>query len=305
MTMSVPEEKLQEIKHTLQTWANKALASKREIQSILGKLQFAAKCVKPGRVFIARMLEHLRSLTFVPPDKKTPLPTSFLKDIAWWQKFMERYNGVSITSQESWSTPDTVFATDACLEACGGHTTDAFFHCVFLPNIRGMDLHINALEMLTVAIALKLWGHRFRGKKIRILCDNLSSVQVINTGRSKDPFLSACSREIAFLAACNEFELRCLHLSSEENRLTDLLSRWEKDPKNQEKFFKISGLNPPDEQQVPAVGKNMISFCFQTGRCNSWFKMSGSLKEMPTPEVHSKTFRFNGIHISCFVVTLT
>ena len=43
-------------------WDNKQLASKREVQSLVGKLNFVGFCVKPGRIFISRLLNWLRSI---------------------------------------------------------------------------------------------------------------------------------------------------------------------------------------------------------------------------------------------------
>ena len=56
------------------------------------------------------------------------------------------------------------------------------FHEEFPPFIIEQQLHINALELLTIVVALKVWGKRLRGKKALILCDNMSSCNVINQG---------------------------------------------------------------------------------------------------------------------------
>ena len=49
-----------------------------------------------------------------------------------------------------------------------------------------------------------------------------------------------CLRELAFIAAVNEFEIRAVHLDSKSNRIADLLSRWYLDQSNQEKFFDMT-----------------------------------------------------------------
>ena len=59
MTMEITTERLAEIKHLLQMWRHKK-SKVRDIQSLIGKLQFVAKCVPPGRIFISRLLEMLR-----------------------------------------------------------------------------------------------------------------------------------------------------------------------------------------------------------------------------------------------------
>ena len=68
-------------------------------------------------------------------------------------------------------------------------------------------------------------------------CDNLSSVVVIQTGKARDPFLQACLRELVFLQARWECQIRVQHIRGEDNRLPDLLSRWESSPKYREEFF--------------------------------------------------------------------
>ena len=57
MTIEVTQERLNEMRLLLQTWLCKSTASLKEIQSISGKLNFIAACVRPGRVFIARLLQ--------------------------------------------------------------------------------------------------------------------------------------------------------------------------------------------------------------------------------------------------------
>ena len=62
MTMSVTPERMVEIRAELAHWTGKKKATKRELQSLVGKLQFIAKCCRPGRAFMARILAVLKSL---------------------------------------------------------------------------------------------------------------------------------------------------------------------------------------------------------------------------------------------------
>ena len=50
MTTDVNRGRLQEIRILLETWLNKETASLKDIQSLLGKLNFIAACVRPGRI---------------------------------------------------------------------------------------------------------------------------------------------------------------------------------------------------------------------------------------------------------------
>ena len=75
------------------------------------------------------------------------------------------FNRVSMMLMEEWSTPDELCACDACPSGCGGITQSEYFHEEFPPNISQLNMHINALELLTIVVALKIWGNRLKGKK--------------------------------------------------------------------------------------------------------------------------------------------
>ncbi len=224
MTLEVTEERLVEIRELTASWLNKASASRHEVESIVGKLNFVATCVRPGRVFISRMLNFLRGLS---ASGKHAIPPDFTLDVKWWNVFLESYNGISMLPTADWSHPDQVFACDACLSGCGAWTEELeYFHSEFPQFIQDLKLHINALELLTIVVSCKVWGRRWSGLKIKIFCDNDATVSVIASGRSRDPFMQSCLRELVFIASQHEFEIRAVHLPGEDNRLPDLLSRW-------------------------------------------------------------------------------
>ena len=234
MVLEVSPDRLQELHGLLQGWMERAAATKKQTQSLVGVLQFVAICVKPGRVFMARLLNFLRSC---PELGECPVPDDLRADLRWWLTFLPHYNGVSVIPEVDWSDPDATFACDACLSGAGGWFQGQYFHTAFPAFIQELGMHINGLEMLTLTVALKVWGRFLSGKKVTMWCDNLSSVVVIQTGKARDPFLQACLRELVFLQARWECQIRVQHIRGEDNRLPDLLSRWESSPKYREEFF--------------------------------------------------------------------
>ena len=58
-----------------------------------------------------------------------------------------------------------------------------------------------------------------------MFCDNAAVVSTLSSGKVKDRLLAGILRDIWFVAASFDFELRAIHLSGEENRAADLLSR--------------------------------------------------------------------------------
>ena len=62
MTMEISQEKMGDILKELQGWLYKTSAKRKEVESLLGKLQFLAKCIKAGRVFLARIIQWIRGM---------------------------------------------------------------------------------------------------------------------------------------------------------------------------------------------------------------------------------------------------
>ena len=174
---------------------------------------------------MSRLLTWLKTVGGQNVSKKIP---KYVKlDLIWWSKFLIIYNGVSMMFLQDFSTPDCILSCDSTLVGCGGLCGDLYFHKIFPKFIQKKKLHINALELLSLVVSLKLWTYRLQGLKVVIYCDNSSSVTVVNSGACMNSFMQSCLREICFLAASYEFVLKCLHLTTVENRLADLLSRWD------------------------------------------------------------------------------
>ena len=242
MTLQIDQGRLQEILQLLVEWLEMTHMNRKEVETVAGKLGFISACVRPGRLFVSRILQFLRGM---PRVGKFPLTQEFQKDLWWWYHFLPGYNGVSMMPLEDWSYPDEVVATDACLEGCGAwHCgTQEYFHLEFPEFIRQKGLCINSLETLTVVVAAKLWDKMWKGKKIVLHCDNSVSVSVINSGRSQTSFLQSCVRELEFVAARCEFEIRANHIPGVENRIPDALSRWHSGAQHREAFWRqVSGL---------------------------------------------------------------
>ena len=62
MTMEMSQDKLKETKMELNTWLYKNSANRREVESLIGKLQFLAKCVKAGRIFLSRLIQLIKGM---------------------------------------------------------------------------------------------------------------------------------------------------------------------------------------------------------------------------------------------------
>lgn len=223
MTMHIPEPKVREIAELLSSWTNKQSAVKRELQSLLGKLHFAANCIKAGRLFVSRMLDVLRQS---PASGIVTVDAEFRKDIAWWKVALQAANSTFVLDHLSLSVIDAKMELDACPTGIGGISQEDYYYAEIPPACQTLLTSSAHFEFLNVVIAVKLWAPRWSGKRVQFACDNTACVSILNTGRSHDTFLLHCAREIWRLSTVHDVLFSAVYLPGVENVVADALSRW-------------------------------------------------------------------------------
>ena len=239
MTMEITSERLVEIRSLINDWLVKEFASLKEIQQLLGKLNFVGACVRSSRIFVNRILNWLRDC-YATSSVKYKVPLEMKKDLVMWDELLSSYEGISLIDYGEFSQIDGVFSCDSCLTGSGGVFGNSFFHKEFPDFVLAQNLSISSLEMLTVVVCLKVWSKNLAKKRIRIYCDNMATCIVINSGKARCKFLQSCLREICLISSLNEFQVVAVHLNSEENRLADRLSRWHLDSEYVQDFLSLT-----------------------------------------------------------------
>ena len=237
MTMSLSQDKIDDIQAELKEWLSRATHSRKQLEKLIGKLQFAAQVVRAGRVFIARLLDELRG---APHIGNIPTSTDIQADVNWWLKVMPFVNGTKSLYTTFLFKPGALIDTDATLVAAGGVCGKFFFRARFPAFIRQQTSHISQLELLALVVAIKLWGHKHTNTKFWVRLDNEASVYAINSGRTSDKFMNSCLRELAFQSAKFNIEVKARHIVSAANTLPDLLSRWYRSRSAQQKFCQLT-----------------------------------------------------------------
>ena len=221
MTMEISQQKMDEIKAEINTWLTRTSTKSREVESLIGKLWFMAKCIRAGRIFLSRLINWIRTMG---RKLEYVIPLEARKDICWWGRCAQDFNGTSLVWLHKNPGIDTVIATDACLVGYGGTYKNQYFRARFPTHLKGKNIAI--LELLAVMVALKIWGGMLEGQYFWIHVDNEAVASVLNTGASRDISLQNVLREIALLAAKHQFVVKAKHIVGIQNRVPDWLSRW-------------------------------------------------------------------------------
>ena len=217
-SMSIPTEKLREIQETVKNWQFKKKCTKKQLQSLLGHLLYISKCVKFSRGFLNRMLELLRDNH---GKNQVVLNDTFFRDLTWFKKFMNSFNGVSFFALKR---DNLTIELDACSTGFGAIYHREVYH-IPLPEAY-KQVNIAMLEMLNVFVAISVWKLAWRNKQIQVRCDNMAVVHVLRSGKTRDRLLGACARNIFMVCALFNIDLQVSHIAGNDNKIADLLSRW-------------------------------------------------------------------------------
>lgn len=70
-----------------------------------------------------------------------------------------------------------------------------------------------------------MWGEGWCGKSIKVWCNNVAAISLINRGSSANRYVMQLARCLAFIKAKFELELMATHLPGTKNSIADALSR--------------------------------------------------------------------------------
>lgn len=221
MCLRLPDEKLIQVRQELSLFQLRKRASKKQLQSLAGKLNFCASVVYGGRVFSRRIIDTINLLK--EGSHKIRLSNSIKSDILWWHSFMASFNGRSMLLEKQ---PITSVFTDSCTLGAGAiYNGDWFYTNWQLDWPAVANLHINSKEILAVFLAVCRWASAWSNKRIYIQSDNMTTVATINRGTSRDPFVMSCLRTLFWLSAKYNFHITAKYIPGLINIVADNISR--------------------------------------------------------------------------------
>ena len=224
-SIRLPDEKFHDLQATLNGWLDKRKCTKRELLSLIGSLSFACKVVKPGRIFLRRLIDL--SMTVTSINHHITLNSEARADITWWLDFLPSWNGREFFQSEPITSYAIKLFTDASLLGFGA-VFDTRWFSVPWPN-HFSHFHINFLELFAIVACVFTWGDEWRNKQILFYTDNQVITHIWKTGTSTNKDIMRLVRALFLFSARRNINILMVHIAGSSNVLADSLSRLQVD----------------------------------------------------------------------------
>ncbi|KAM9330745.1 LOW QUALITY PROTEIN: uncharacterized protein PAF06_017672 [Gastrophryne carolinensis] len=202
----------------------------RQLQSVLGKLNFACKVLPMGRVFSRRL--SLATAGVREPHHFIRLSAAMKEDIRMWITFLRSFDGLAYWLDPVRANDELELFTDAAGSVGFGAYWGRWCAGPWPGRWRDSDLVRNLafLELFPLVVAVTLWGEVLRNKAVCFRSDNMSVVAAVNTQTSSSLPVVVLLRQLVL--GCLRYNVWCraAHVPGVENGIADALSRsqWER-----------------------------------------------------------------------------
>ena len=220
MTLTIPKPKLQEILEECASWKKTHLANKKRVQSLSGKLSHISKCIRPARKFMYRILETIRQ---APETGLVYITDAYKADVSWFLQYAALSNGLHLLEPP---LSEFHLDCDSSLVGGGGNSSTHYYIMQYSEDHIRLYKPIHRLEAVNLLIAYRtLAPLDSQGVRIVITTDNLGSQLALETGRTHEPVLATCARQLWLEASLHDHVIEIRHKKGTEIPLADALSR--------------------------------------------------------------------------------
>lgn len=219
----LPPDKLDKCRALLEEFQGRKSCKLKDLQSLLGFLNFCCSVIVCGRAFLRRLYDLTRGVK--QPYYTVRLNTEAQRDIKMWFTFLEKFNGKSMFLEERFLSSSTLtLYTDAAKSLGFGAIYGSFWLYGLFPS-SWRDFNITFLELYPIVLAAHIWGHLWKNHSILFYTDNLALVSIINSKTSKESNIMCLVRALVLVCLENNIFFQARHISGCFNVLSDALSR--------------------------------------------------------------------------------
>ena len=220
-TLRLDPEKARALRTYISDTLSKTRLSKKQLQSLGGRLNWAANVHPWGRAYMTHIHRAIASLCL--PNHKFRLTKDFIADLSWWFTCLNDDTYVRLL----WDSRPCISMYCDSSSVSGG----AFCHGDWLYINWLLDrpkiacLHINLKELATAVEAVARWAPYYQGCCLDIFTDNMMTFFALNNKCSSNPHGAALLKTLAGIAVNNNVTIQGHYVKGCYNDMADCISR--------------------------------------------------------------------------------
>ncbi|XP_070211711.1 uncharacterized protein [Littorina saxatilis] len=251
MEVRLPEDKRSALQAVIASFIDgKNKSTLKELQSLIGSLNFACRAVIPGRAFCRRLIDATRGAR--KPNHRIRITEAMKEDLRVWDSFLKTYNGASFMFEQSWEDNDSLhlYTDSAGSVGFGAFFQNSWASGTWPAHWQDNSPDITFKELFPIALAVEIWGKKFSNKKVMFHCDNLAAVHVINKQTCRSEPLMHLVRSLVLSCLNHNILFRAKHIPGHKNCVADALSRFQ--------WAKFRSLVPEADEHATAVPQSLL-----------------------------------------------
>ncbi|KAK3106927.1 hypothetical protein FSP39_003200 [Pinctada imbricata] len=202
-TIKVPQDKLNDLKDLLTKLSKLQKTTLKDLQSLVGKLNFVTKAIHGSRAFNRRF--YTATIGVRKPPHFIRITSPLKEDIKLWLKFLGYFNGTAYFQEIEWTSNSTLHLyTDSAgnPELGCGTVFGSQWVALKWPKAWANDQiikDITFLELVPIVLAMYIWNPLLRNKRILFHIDNMALVNIVNSQSSKSALVMSFLRPLVLL----------------------------------------------------------------------------------------------------------
>ena len=160
----LPLDKIAKCNLLISDFLRRKKVTLRELQSLVGLLNFACSVIQPGRAFLRRLIDL--SLGISHPNHFIRLTKDVKADLSMWQSFLSTFNGKSLFLEDQWYNSNILHMYTDASGSLGFGAVFGNKWCYGAWPQEWTTHNIALLEFFPIVLSLLLWGSAMQNRCI-------------------------------------------------------------------------------------------------------------------------------------------
>ena len=224
-TISIDDDRRLDLQRSVQRLLTHGTCGVKDLETLIGKLGFAASVVRGGRAFLHR-LRLCWGAAASSSSSTVTIDSGARPDAEWWaDKLSNAIQGSRVFLTDS-PLPVVTLKSDAAGEIGWGYIVDGVLHWSRWHPDTVTTAHIQYKELVALVHCMEEYGERFANQIVRFGVDNSSVCYASNKLSSRCPALMTLLRRLASAQCEHNCDAVAVHVSRQFNELADLATRF-------------------------------------------------------------------------------